>query len=360
MAPLVSSYVRAAARAPRATAYRQQVQAERLQATAPAQPAWLYPTHPQKAAIVQRKAEVARRSQEMPSLAEILTAIRDGWFARYLDVPEPVLDMCVLWALHTHYRTPTPEGGQGHLAFRATPRFFFLSKEPGSGKSTACALLGEVSANYFGLDQEPSEFGIIDAIADEHATVFLDEGDILFGAGARKAGVRSVVQAYTHEVTKKTGRNGGTRKTMFGPIALAALDELATTTGDKLNSTFDRAFVVRMKKTRAPEDPDTRSTEEADIARKALKYVADMTFATVLERAVSADLPIPENLEGRARQISRPILAIAEAVDAASPGTDGDSWLTRAQRACVYFRGTQAATPAQTAELAKNFRDFFL
>lgn len=360
MAYLVSSYARAAARAGTMSRtpsrFQQNIQAEKAAAiTAQAT------RH--HAAIVQRQTEVARRQQataqkDMPSPAQIVQAIRDGWFGRYLSVPEPVLDLIVLWALHTHYRTPTPEGGQGHLAFRTTPRLFALSTTPGSGKTTLAEMVGEISANYLGTDQEPTEYGIIDAIADEHATVILDEGDILFGRGARKEGVRSVMQAYTAAATKKTGRNGGTRKTMFGPICLAALDSLATTTGDKLDAMFDRAFCIRMAKAEPPNDPDTRKASDAELARQALKYIADMTFDRVIERAAAEDLPIPAGLQTRARQISRPLFAIAEAIDAAS-GPDSD-WLARAHRAALYFRGTSQATPAQTEELAENFRNIFL
>jgi hypothetical protein len=306
--------------------------------------------------VALRKPPAKPDPRKMPSHDKIMTAIRDSWFRRYLTVPEPVLDLYALWALHTHYRNSTGEGGQGHLAFRVSPLLAILAEKPGSGKSTALALTGEVSANYFGLDQEPTEYGIIDALNDEHASVFLDEAGLLLSG--RKTAVLSCLQAYTWEVTKKTGRNGGTRKSMFGPKAFAALGDMATTTGDKFDALFDRAFTVQMVKSRAPEDPDTRNADEAAIARKALKYVAESTFDSVLERAAAVDLPIPAGLEGRARQISRPIIAIGEAI---GPNENGDmEWLERAQRACLYFRGTQSASPEQTADLATAFRSTFL
>lgn len=291
------------------------------------------------------RAATARRG-EMPPLDRILDMIRDGWFRPYLATPEVVLDLATLWGLHTHYRFPTEEGGQGKLAFKVSGRLFWVAPGSGYGKTTGMAMTGEVSANYFGLDQEPTEYGIIDAIADEHATVCIDEGDILFGAGSRKSGVRSVLQAYTHEATKKTGRNGGTRKTMFGPITLSAIDTLATTTGDRFDSMFDRAFVVHMEKAEPLEDPDTRPEEGAEVARKALKYVADQTFEQVLARATAVDLPVPSSVRLRGKQISRPLIAIGEAV--------GGDWLLRAQRVAEYFRGTGAATAQQQEKLGQD------
>lgn len=340
---IVYSAVRTAARS---SAYRDKVAAERKSAVVE----W---SRQQHAALDAKRAEVAtRRPGAMPSLDQILTALRDAWFGRYLSVPDEVLDLCVLWAAHTHYREATQEGGQGHLAFRTSPRLAVLAPGNGYGKTTLAEMVGEVSANCFGTDQEPTEYGLIDALADEHATVILDEAGLLLGSGARKAAVHSVLLAYTAKATKKTGRNGGTRKSMFGPICFAATGDMATTTGDAFNALFERCFVVHMEKATPPADPDTRSEADAEIGRRALKYFADQTMAKVLERAVAEDLPIPAEVATRSRQLSRVLIAIGEAA--------GGDWLERAQRVCVYFKGTSAVTGKAAEDLAASFRTAFM
>lgn len=341
---LVYAAVRSAARS---SAYRDRVAAEKKSAVE----AWARSQHQ---ALQAKRAEVAvRKPGSMPSPAEVMSAIRDAWFARYSASSAAALDLFMLWAAHTWYREAASGGGLGRLSFRATPRLFLLSSEPGSGKTLVLELLNEICANTFGLDEEPTEYGLISSLADEHATVLLDEGDILFGRGGRHEGVRAVVNAgYAGSATKKTGRNGGTRKPVFGPIAIAALSRMATATDGRLDATFDRAIVVEMKKGVPCEDPDTRSAADGQVAAKALCWMAGVTRDKVLAAAVNSSLNLC-GLSGRAAQIWRPLFAIADVV--------GGDWPERARRAALEFSsaGSGAGSDSETADLAASFATAF-
>lgn len=341
---IVYSAVRTAARS---SAYRDKVAAERKSAVVE----W---SRQQHAALDAKRQEVAvRNPRNMPSPAEVLSAIRDSWLARYVGAEDAALDLITLWAAHTWYREPASGGGLGRLSFRATPRLFLLSDEPGSGKTLVLQLLSEICANTFGVDEEPTEYGLVSALADENATVLLDEGDILFGRGSRKEGVRAVVNAgYSGQATKKTGRNGGTRKCVFGPIALAALSRMATATDGTLSATFSRAICVEMKRGRPAEDPDTRSESDGEVARKALAWLAGVTREKVLAMACSPALDLA-GLEGRSAQIWRPLFAVADVV--------GGDWPARARRAAATFSmGGGGASGDEEADLAASFRTAFM
>ncbi|HSR24455.1 MAG TPA: hypothetical protein VLW53_12950, partial [Candidatus Eisenbacteria bacterium] len=109
-----------------------------------------------QAAVTQPRqhADVAVRSR-IPG-DQLLGLIRDKWFGRYARFPSPAaLDAVTLWAAHAHMRDEA-----GVLVFRATPRLFLLSSEPGSGKSRVLELIGMISPACFGLDLEPTPAGL--------------------------------------------------------------------------------------------------------------------------------------------------------------------------------------------------------
>jgi hypothetical protein len=254
------------------------------------------------------------RSGEMTG-ALVLDTISAMWFHRYAETSEAAETFLTLWAAHTWYRED-----DGALSWRVSPRAWLLSKEPGSGKSLVLELMALVSARAESIEIEPTAPGLKMMLGREKGSVFLDEGDILFGKGARKEAVRAILNAGYSRMglggTVTTGHGGGpNRIAVFGPVALAGLDVLETHTDDKLTALLSRGVKIRMRKGTPPRDladDMMNGTAERDAAagRKALEWWA----VESRERALRGPKPeMPPELTGRVAQIWEPLFRIAEA-----------------------------------------------
>ena len=130
------------------------------------------------------------------------------WLGHYARYPSAAaLDAVTLWDAHTHARDK-----DGVLVFRATPRLYLLSSDPGSGKSRVLELLGMSCPATFGLDLEPTAAGLVFTIGREHATVLLDEGDVLFGAAAEGERLSARSSTVAMRATGPTSTGGGQRR----------------------------------------------------------------------------------------------------------------------------------------------------
>jgi hypothetical protein len=287
---------------------------------------------------------VARREQAPIPGDQLLDLLRDRWFGRYARFPSPAaLDAVTLWAAHCHMRDE-----EGVLVFRATPRLYLLSSEPGSGKSKVLELIGMVAPACYGLDLEPTAPGLVYTLSAERATVLIDEGDVMFGQGARKAAVRAIINGgYTRHGTYLNGKGAkATRVPVFGPLALAGLDTLEKGTGDTLNALLSRGIKVRMQRAAVTDQPAkmTRSTDcEAAQAKEWLARWASQVRAEVAD----AQPESVDGIAGRAEQIWEPVLAVADAA--------GGSWPERARAACLELA---MAMPAGEEDQAEEFAAF--
>ena len=255
---------------------------------------------------------------------QLLDLIRDGWLGHYAKLPSPAaLDAVTLWAAHTHMRDET-----GLLVFRATPRLYLLSSEPGSGKSHVLELIMRVVPNCYSLDVEPTKAGLVHTLNKEHATVLLDEGDLLFAAGQRHSDVRAVINGgtYRHGTVLNGKGAKANREPVFGPIALAGLDVMETGTGDMLNALMSRGVKIRMEKAKGDDRPAKLTRHGEDAAAKA-KVWLERWAAQVRDEIADAEPEVPEGVEGRAEDIWLPLLAVADAA--------GGSWPERARAACL-------------------------
>lgn len=241
------------------------------------------------------------------------------FIGRYARLSPAATDAAVLWAAHAHARD-----ADGTLVWDASGRLMFLSSEPGSGKSRALELTGMLCPQTYGLDTEPSEAGLTYSLGREKATVLLDEGDVLFASGKRKAAVRAILNAgYTRSGTVLRMRGGkGERVPVFGPVAMAALDVVQKATGDTLAPLFSRSIIIRMRKS---PDPVRRLDREGRQVGAMLCTALGTWAASVRGDLTSARPEVPEWLMNRAEEIWTPLLAIAEAV--------GGDWPERALRA---------------------------
>ena len=283
---------------------------------------------------------VARRSGavDVPEItgADVLDALSAKWFGRYAALPSGAETLLTLWAAHTHFRD-----ADGSLSWRVSPRLWLLSRRPGSGKSVALELLALVSARAGSIEIEPTAPGLKMILGREKASVFLDEGDILFGKGARKEAVRAILNAGYSRVglggTVTTAHGGGpNRVPVFGPVALAGLDVLETHTDDRLTALLSRGITVRMEPGSPQRDLETEMTDgtaerDASAGRNAREWWAGLNRDEVL----GGPRPeMPPGLQGRVAQIWSPLFRIAEAA--------GGSWPDRVWEAALELSGGQA------------------
>jgi Protein of unknown function (DUF3631) len=250
---------------------------------------------------------------------ELLGYVR-AFLARYAVFPsEPALDAVTLWAAHAHARDP-----QGKLVFEYSGRLMFLSADPDSGKSRALTLVSLLTGSRFGLLAEPTAAAVA-GIVGEHAEVaYLDESDLLFGSGARRATIRSLLNAGYQRDGHMPLVSGGKvhPRPVFGPVALAGLDAMETGTGDRLRPLFTRSVVIRMRPAEERVPPvDTAGRNMASLLHQALTAWC----AAVRNRLTDARPDLPGHLLNRSIDIWLPLVAIGDAA--------GGEWPERARRA---------------------------
>jgi len=287
---------------------------------------------------------VARKNDQQIPGDRLLDLLRDQWLGAFARFPSPAaLDAVTLWAAHCHMRDEN-----GILVFRATPRLYLLSSEPGSGKSHVLELLGRIVPCWHGLDLEPTGPGLVYTISREHSTVTLDEADVMLGAGSRKEAVRAIINGGTYRYGTYLNGKGAkaTREPVFGPLAMAGLDTLETDTGDKLAALLSRGIKIRMEKASGQDRPPNLTRRAEDAAANAKTWL-ERWAAQVREQVADAEPEIPEGVEGRAEDIWTPLLAVAEAA--------GGNWPERARAAC---RELALALPEGGEDVAAEFAAF--
>jgi hypothetical protein len=287
---------------------------------------------------------VARRDQPQIPGDQLLDLIRDRWFDRYAKLPSPrALDAVTLWAAHCHMRDE-----EGVLVFRATPRLYLLSSDPGSGKSRVLELIGMIAPNCYGLDLEPTPAGLAHSLSREHSTILIDEADVLWGQGSRKAALRAIINGgYTRHGTVLNGKGSkASRVPVFGALAMAGLDIMEKGTGDSLNALMSRGIKIRMRKA-SGEDRPAKMTRNTECEAAQAKAWLERWAAQVRDEVADAQPESVEGIEGRAEQIWEPILAIADAA--------GGDWPRRAREACLELA---MAMPAGEEDQAAEFADF--
>jgi len=315
--------------------------------------------------VVRRPATPpARRLGERIPGDQLLDLLRQ-WIGTYARFPSPAaLDAVTLWVAHSHMRDEN-----GTLVFRATPRLYLLSSEPGSGKSKVLELLNMLCPATYGLTLEPTAAGLVHTIGKEHATVFIDEGDVMFGAGQRKSAVRAIINGgYERHGTMLNGKGSkATRVPVFGALALAGLDVLEKATGDTLTALLSRGVRIRMKKAGKDNAPAkvTRITE--DQGAKMNEWLTAWA-SQVRDELTDYQPAMPEDVDGRAEQIWEPLVAIGDLAwrdtlaraerDGTEPPEDG-GWAERARAACLELALAQDTAPVEDGEsVLEEFASF--
>lgn len=305
--------------------------------------------------VVRRPATPpARAAQRIPG-DQLLDLLRK-WIGTYARFPSAAaLDAVTLWVAHSHMRDEN-----GTLVFRASPRLYLLSSEPGSGKSKVLELLNMLCPATYGLTLEPTAAGLVHTIGKEHATVFIDEGDVMFGAGQRKSAVRAIINGgYERHGTMLNGKGSkATRVPVFGALALAGLDVLEKATGDTLTALLSRGVRIRMEKA-AKDNPPAKVTRVTEGQGEKINKWLTAWASQVRDELADCQPDMPEEVDGRAEQIWEPLVAIGDLAwqdtvaragrDGHEPPEDG-GWAERARAACLELALAQDTAPVEDGE----------
>lgn len=242
-------------------------------------------------------------------------------------------DIAVLWAAST-WMTDL----DGTLLFDAHGRLAFIAP-PGSGKTQDMRIIGDMSKNPTGIVKQPvTPYGLRNAF-EQGKTIRLDEVDRIVGAGRANEGIQSIISAYERETASLDGKSGGANEhSLFGPMMFAAKPRLLTHTNGFVEDLIERAFVLTPVKHTDENDPipdfDEQYDQVMDRIPKAMALWAEQIRPA--EGRLRPIHDVPKALTSRARQISAPLLAVADrAVDPELMRTQGHDirWALRSREA---------------------------
>jgi hypothetical protein len=233
----------------------------------------------------------------------VLNATR-AFIGRFATFPsQAALDLATLWVAHTHVRD-----NDGLLALACSPRFVVLSDEPGSGKTRVLELITLLShRGQMTIDLTPPAFAL--TVAQDRATVTIDETDVLFGSGKAKAVLRSLLNSGYRAKGADWKRANGDSLNVFGPVAMAGLGARFRNSSD-LSALRSRCFMFDMHRGTPPDPykPRLHDPYAEALAADLARWAADQR-ARITE-------DVPDDLEGirdRAAELCEPILQIANA-----------------------------------------------
>jgi hypothetical protein len=282
-------------------------------------------------------------AEDNPDGADLLDDI-DDYLARFVVYPsEHERRAHALWIAHTWLMD----------CWESTPRFAFLSPEPGSGKSRALEVteplvprpvhaVNTTSAYLFRKVSDP----------DGLPTILYDEIDTVFGPKAKEnEDIRGMLNA-GHRKGAMAGRcvvRGKSVETeelpAYCPVMLAGLDDLPDTL-------MSRSVVARMRR-RAPSEPvepwrHRVNAPEAKVFAQRLSTWA----ASVRDRAAGMWPDMPEGVTDRDADVWEPLLAIADLA--------GGLWPQMARETAVTLvTASKAGTPSVGVQLLSDIRIVF-
>jgi hypothetical protein len=301
---------------------------------------------------VERVSAYSDKPRKPPTGLEIL-----GYVETSLDyfVNWPNADTrrtVALWVLHSHVRNEN-----GTMVWQSSPRLWFQSKEPGSGKSWAMKIASFMTPKRAYLTEATD--ALIVAAVKEHKTIFLDETDILFGRGSRHAKTKAIVNdGYTPDGSTGMVRNGQMMEIpTFGALSLAGLEALEYGTNGAMTALLTRTIRIRMKKAKgnfvAPRLDKKNRAILAGITELCQEWTS--RYLDVMENHVP---DMPDEIGTRLAELWEPLLTIADIVDAEIPDDDPakGTWPEIARNACVRLSKV-GTSPDDAADIADEVDD---
>lgn len=235
-------------------------------------------------------------------------------FIRHLSQPEGAATAEALWTLHTY----------AHDAATVSPILALTSPAKRCGKTTALTLLsGLVRRPLLGSNITPS--ALFRTVEKYRPTLLVDEADTFLPERDELRGILNSGHARAAAVVVRTVGDDHDVRTFstWAPKAVAMIGELPDTLRD-------RSIAVRLQRRRRDEKVTPlrldRLGEYEPLRRRCVRWAADH-----LSALRSAEPVVPEELDDRARDNWRPLLAVAEAA--------GGAWPERARRAALLLSG---------------------
>jgi hypothetical protein len=248
---------------------------------------------------------------------------------RFVSWPTPAArDVAVAFAAHTHCCDM-----ERRMVFASTPRLAFVSDEPGSGKTFAMTRMMSLCARPV-ICTDPTAPALAKIISEAHATIGIDEIDLLLRKGTSKQEVRTIINAgyaRSGQVLRASGQIP-----VFGPVALAGLD-VGFTTSALLRATYSRSIVIRMRAASGGVEGYRERMHDpaAQHVAQSLASWASVNLGTIADTWPD----LPEAAANRLADVWEPLFTIAEVAQ----GT----WPARMRAAFAELgEGTESTSPA--------------
>jgi len=267
--------------------------------------------------------------------AELLTDI-EKIFTRYGYLPTGASVALPLWALHAW----TMDAGD------ISPFMVLVSPTKRCGKTTLLIILYYLTPRSE-LASNISPSALFRYIEDVRPTLLIDEADSFVGDNEELRGIlnsgHTKAAAHVIRSVEINGEHKARRFSTWAPKAIATIRELADTLQD-------RAIVLtlqRKPRTAATERLRKRDNDEfAVLRRRAARWAKDN-----FDKLADPDPNIPNNLNDRAADNWRPLLAIADLA--------GVNWPRRAREAACVLSGDGHDTSAINVDLLVDIQTAF-
>ena len=265
--------------------------------------------------------------------AELLEDLK-ATFTKYIVLPAGTAVAAALWVLHAW----TMDAGD------VSPFLVLVSPTKRCGKTNMLIVLlyltprSELASNI-------SASALYRYIEDIRPTLLIDEADSFVGAREEMRGIldsgHTRVAAGVIRNVESNGEHKPRRFSTWAPKAIAAIKSLADTLED-------RAVIVRLQrkpKTAKVERLRKRDCKEFAILRRKAARWAEVHYD---ELAADPDPAIPDELDDRAADNWRPLLAIADLA--------GGDWPRRARDAACLLSGVGHESASTNVELLADIK----
>ena len=289
-----------------------------------------------------RKRELLAKGID-PDHIDVGELLRDveAFIHRYVFLSDAQGAMVALWVLHTH----------SFAEARCTPYLSITSAEPGSGKTLLLEVLrmlvprpwltGRTSAAV--LPRKIEGVGPV-LLLDESDTAFKGDKDYanalrgILDSGYKRSGVSTLCVGQGANIDFKDFKT-------FCAKAIAGLAQLPDTVAA-------RSFPIRLEKI-ADEQVIELDEEEAEVSASELYDRLDAFSLAAAPRLRGLKPERPEGLDPRTKEISKPVLAIADVA--------GGSWPARARWALLELVGDRRDTEESSigVQLLSDIHDVF-
>lgn len=221
-------------------------------------------------------------------------------FERYLSLPPHASTLLPLWTLFSH----------AHDAFQVSPVLAITSPVKRSGKTTCLNLLGRVVPDPL-FASNMSLASVYRALTEKVWTLVADEADTWFNKDDQMRGIWN--SGHTRDLAWAVRADGGhvTLLPTWGPKVLSLIRR---DQGDLPSTIQDRSVVISMRRAKRDEPILALSLDRIGEDLQPLRQKAARWAFDHLEELRASRPDVPSELNHRARDNWRPLLAIADLV----------------------------------------------